>query len=108
MVPAGLQNFEELCARINDSDSEGRTALFHASENGHSKIISLLVKNGANPNAVSVQNRTPLMQATVNQHLEGMEILLNYGSEYWKRCMVILVNETNFRIRYVDRRHEKL
>lgn len=40
-------------ADVNHSDSNGWTALHHACDSGKTKFVELLLKNGANPNAVT-------------------------------------------------------
>jgi ankyrin repeat protein len=38
---------------INEKDSNGYTALIHASANGHERVVSLLIERGAN---LDIQN----------------------------------------------------
>ena len=46
-----------------NSDDEGGTALHHAARSGHVSTVQLLLDKGANVNALTLQDRTPLMLA---------------------------------------------
>ena len=55
-------------ADINSIDSNGWTALHHASYNGDIKSVDQLIEAGANFNAFSNQFKTPLHFAAMNNH----------------------------------------
>ena len=57
------------------------TALHHASDRGHSKVVKLLLEHGAEINALSEANNTPLRLASANGHLEIVQILLEHGAD---------------------------
>lgn len=46
------------------SDNNGATALFVAAASGHSKIVQLLIKNGADVNLKNNEGLTPLHAAS--------------------------------------------
>ena len=65
----------------NAKDSErGRTALLAASENENLKILSLLLKVGADVNAKDNNGVTALMVATLN-NAEAVSLLLEAGAD---------------------------
>lgn len=45
------------------TDVYGRTALHHAAQQGHAKVVSTLLIAGADPSAIDVFHITPLMAA---------------------------------------------
>ena len=50
---------------LNAAETEtGRTALHYAAENGHSNIVALLLRHGADSNLVDGDGRTPIFLAT--------------------------------------------
>ena len=67
-------------ADININDQicihDQATAIFIACRNGHSAIVSALLKYGANPNVQRKDGATPLMIASFNRHLEVVKSLL--------------------------------
>ena len=68
-------------ANSNAKDSEqGRTALLAASENENLKILSLLLKVGADVNAKDNNGVTALMVATLN-NTEAVSLLLEAGAD---------------------------
>ena len=50
-------------ARLNDTDTLGKTALIQAAYKGHPDTVSFLLQQGANPNAETKQQWTALMFA---------------------------------------------
>ena len=57
-------------------DNNGLTALHHASQGGHSNVVQILLKGGANPNIQEKDGWTALMPASHNGHSEMVQILL--------------------------------
>ena len=68
-------------ANPNKEDSNGLTALCHASQGGHSKVVQILLKGGADPNTQKKDGSTALMYACQNDHSEVVEILLKGGAD---------------------------
>ncbi|KAI0292980.1 hypothetical protein B0F90DRAFT_1822471 [Multifurca ochricompacta] len=59
----------------------GRSALYAASENGHQKIVALLLKKKATPNTWSMDQDNPLGVALRKGHLEVVKLLLERGAD---------------------------
>jgi ankyrin repeat protein len=55
-------------ANVDNMDSNGWTALHHAAHNGDLESASTLIQSGANVNAYSNQQKTPLHFAAMNNH----------------------------------------
>ena len=68
-------------ANPNKEDSNGLTALCHASQGGHSKVVQILLKGGADPNTQKKNGSTALMYACRNDHSEVVQILLKGGAD---------------------------
>lgn len=64
---------------IDKPDAYGRSALHYASMYGHDLICQRLLLLGAQPNAVDLDNYTPLIYAVVNGKLECVRVLLEDG-----------------------------
>jgi len=63
--------------KVNVKNIEGVTPLMFAAENGHTKIVKLLVNKGADINIVPKYSKvTPLIAAVKNNHVEIVEFLL--------------------------------
>ena len=67
-------------ARLNDTDTLGKTALIQAAYKGHLDTVSFLLQHGANPNAETNQQWTALMFAAERGELEILKILLRHGA----------------------------
>lgn len=68
-------------ADVNFQDSEKRwTALHHASDYGHSSIVSLLVESGASIDIVDYRDRTALLWACAQDRPEIVDYLLQKGA----------------------------
>ncbi|XP_067901041.1 ankyrin repeat and SOCS box protein 3 isoform X2 [Heterodontus francisci] len=59
---------------------EGETALHLAAKCGHLKTVQILLKAGANPNAITNENITSLFLATEKGHIAVARILLRHGA----------------------------
>ena len=62
-------------------DNNGLTALMYASQNGHSKVVQILLKGGADPNIQKKDGWAALMSASVNGHSKVVQILLKGGTD---------------------------
>ena len=64
-------------------DIKGWTPLHHASQNGHKKVVDILVKRGVNTNHQEIINGSTAMHLAASKgHLEIVKYLLNYGANY--------------------------
>lgn len=70
-----LQKHKAKCD-INARDKLGRTALHHAAANGHVDIAKVLLANGADVNARSNGNETPLIRACMYREIGMVDLLL--------------------------------
>ncbi|KAF9890580.1 hypothetical protein FE257_005711 [Aspergillus nanangensis] len=61
---------------LNVRNTFGHTLLHLAAQNGHKKVLGLLVNEGADINARDFNNKSPLEAAAANCHLEVTECLL--------------------------------
>lgn len=61
--------------------ADGRTALHIAAYQGHTKIVEILIKNGAFINASDDDGITPLHLASLNGHTEIVEMLLKHNAD---------------------------
>jgi len=75
-------------ADVNEVDSTGYTALYHAAGAGHKKVVQKLLAAGANPNIklglsyhALGQGHTALLVATQNGHIEIVKYLLAAGAD---------------------------
>ncbi|CAD7701206.1 unnamed protein product [Ostreobium quekettii] len=67
-------------ADISASDKFGRTALWHASSNGHSMAVKLLLEFEAGTEAADVHGNTPLLQAALRGQVASAVVLLEGGA----------------------------
>ncbi|TDP85636.1 ankyrin repeat protein [Halanaerobium saccharolyticum] len=69
-------------ARVNKRDSSGRNAIYYAATyNTDSKIINLLVENGADVNSKNKKGLTPLMRASAFNNYEVVKALIDHGAD---------------------------
>ncbi len=61
------------------SNSLGSPLVFHAAQRGHVQCLALLLKSGADPNAVS-RNHSCLFAALIGGHADGADILRQHGA----------------------------
>ena len=54
---------------VNQSDSKGFTPLFVAAQNGHTRIVTLLLQNGADVNHAEQRGHTPLWISALRGHV---------------------------------------
>lgn len=66
---------------VHTCDSEERTALSLAAEEGHLAVVGLLVGQGINPQRVDRFGRTCLHYAVVGEHQAVLELLLRTGGD---------------------------
>ncbi|KAJ5826584.1 ankyrin [Penicillium robsamsonii] len=75
------------CWDIRDSD--GRTPLSWAAENGHLAIVELLLENGAYLRSRDNFGRTPLSRAAANGHENIIKLLLERRTNFLKAFSII-------------------
>ncbi|RYP44175.1 hypothetical protein DL768_009323 [Monosporascus sp. mg162] len=61
---------------LESKDSNGRTALSHAAEEGHETIVKLLLEKDVNPDSKDSNGRTPLSHAADGGHKTIVKLLL--------------------------------
>ncbi len=67
---------------IDVKDRYGRTPLHHAAYFGHYKIAELLIKKGADVNAMEAKSKiTPLHWSAWRGHIEMAKLLISNGSD---------------------------
>ncbi|XP_054584257.1 ankyrin repeat and SOCS box protein 3 isoform X2 [Eptesicus fuscus] len=59
---------------------EGFSALHFAAHRGHGKIVQILLEAGADPNATTLEETTPLFLAVENGRMDVLRLLLRYGA----------------------------
>ncbi len=63
-------------------DHDGTTALHHCAINGHEELASLLLRHGANPNAlIPDSNVSPLTIAALEKNLSIAKLLMDHGAD---------------------------
>ncbi|CAG0910911.1 unnamed protein product, partial [Cyprideis torosa] len=55
-------------------------ALYEAAQHGHTDIVELLIKHGADVNILSTSGNTPLIVACTNGHADVVRVLLKHGA----------------------------
>eukprot|EP01083_Nonionella_stella_P200917 735368_1 len=65
---------------VNQCDSKGFTPLFVAAQNGHTRIVTLLLQNGADVNQAEQRGHTPLWISALRGHVEVVRVLLSHPS----------------------------
>ena len=70
-------------ADVNGISQYGRSIIHTAVNNGHAKIVELLVRRGADVNDTNDgwNRNTPLIEAIKGRHLEIAEFLINKGAD---------------------------
>uniref|UniRef100_A0A3B4BHC3 VPS9 domain-containing protein n=1 Tax=Periophthalmus magnuspinnatus TaxID=409849 RepID=A0A3B4BHC3_9GOBI len=70
---------------VNSSNVDGFTPLHVAALHGHSALVSLLIRHGANVNTRTNQSTTPLHLASQNSHIEVVRFLLECNAKLNKK-----------------------
>ena len=71
-------------ANVHLQDKDGQTALHHAMQSPQTSIcevLSCLIKNGADVNAHTFHNETPLMLASRDDHVNVVTFLIKHGAD---------------------------
>ena len=71
-------------ANVHLQDKDGQTALHHAMQSPQASIcevLSCLIKNGADVNAHTFRNETPLMLASRDDHVNVVTFLIKHGAD---------------------------
>lgn len=66
---------------VNDKDISSRTALFWASNQGHTEIVEILLEKGADVNEKDYDDYTALISASEKGHTEVVRMLLEKGAD---------------------------
>ncbi|XP_035986786.1 ankyrin repeat domain-containing protein 27 isoform X1 [Fundulus heteroclitus] len=70
---------------INSCNADGFTPLHVATLHGHSSLVALLIRHGANVNARTNQNATPLHLASQSSHVQVVRFLLECNAKLNKK-----------------------
>lgn len=77
--------FEANPSLYRETDKSGQTALHYAVDRGYVKCVELLLKNGADPNAVNFLDGTPLVRAICycppDANLQIVNLLISNGAD---------------------------
>ena len=76
-----VKAFLERGIDINAKDTNNRTALHYAAEEGHKKIVELLLAHGADLNASTSYGRTAAELAMSRGHTEIVKLLVSKGAD---------------------------
>ena len=67
---------------MNQVDKQGSSPLHSAAQEGHIKIVKLLVKKGANIHQATHQGQSPPHLATLKGHNEVVDYLIKKGADF--------------------------
>ncbi|WP_217126415.1 ankyrin repeat domain-containing protein [Hydrogenophilus thiooxidans] len=85
LMAAAYGGSTEIAAQLLEAgaifDHDGWNPLIYAAMQGHSAVVDLLLKAGANPNRASENGMTPLMWAARNGHAAVVARLLAHGAD---------------------------
>ena len=99
IVKALIENIPRL--NLNKGDKFSRSALLMACRNGHSNIVSLLIKHRASSEQPDTSGNTPLHHASAYGWLECVKVLLKYGEvdpsadNAWKMSPITIALQKN-------------
>jgi len=82
---------------VETTDGNGRTALWTASWDGHTKIVSMLLEKGADANTTDSSGRTALWTASANGHTEIVKMLLGKGALVETKGALVETNDGSVR-----------
>ena len=72
---------------MDSRDLQGRSPLSHAARNGHSTVTRLLLKAGADPEALDRWGYSPLHEAAMAESEKVAELLLKAGADPQRRTL---------------------
>jgi hypothetical protein len=75
------QMLENGGAEVDDVDTEGRTALWHAAANGHAAVVSVLLDQGSSVDRRDYQGRAALLEAAARGHARVVSQLLEGSAD---------------------------
>lgn len=76
-----LEAKKPACLNIHTANHVGQTAVYLAAQNGHTHVITNLVKLGVSVTATAVDGSCPLFAAVAGQHLSAVQELMNLGAQ---------------------------
>lgn len=80
--PLVLKNLLDFNANIEASGVDGKTALIHVARNGNARFALLLLEYGADINAMSSTEQTPLTAAIIYNNHDVLRLFLDRWFEY--------------------------
>ena len=102
-VQSLLPLFAEKKLKINCRDSRGTPPLSHAAYAGHVAICSVLIRAGADVNAVDLNGTAPLQMAVCGDQIKVAELLFNSRANWVDALQdVTAVGSTRMRELFVD------
>jgi ankyrin repeat protein len=81
LLGQGLKSKPKLLSPVDKRDSEKRTPLFYAVQNGHEAVVRLLLEHKANVDAKDQDTRTALQMAAKGGHERVVKLLLEYKAD---------------------------
>lgn len=80
-----LERNADVNSRDTEPDGYGWTAVNSAAAAGHGHVVALLVRKGADMNAVNKFGHTPLHSAAARGHMHVVSFIAEVDQEFWEQ-----------------------